>query len=219
MGSRYDQIDLAAVAASWHARSARPEAEVVKLPSAPVVGPDGLGRPVVSRANLGDLIPDPVFNGFGPRERLLAVWSAALPGPVAAAVAGVSVSTLRRWAGTGLAPRTAWFPGRPRRWTFGDVVRCRAAAQLRAAGVSLLSVRSAFAKADWGQPTRFVVASGQVVVINDAEGGAATAAGQLSMVLALDDVAAEALSAVTAITRAEPSVAGEGLSLVVGGSG
>ena len=46
----------------------------------------------------------------------------------------------------------------------------------------------------------------------------ATASGQLSMVVALDDVAAEALAVVTAIIRPCPSADRDGLSLVVGGS-
>ncbi|WP_164711191.1 hypothetical protein [Euzebya pacifica] len=210
---------MAAVAAAWRARSDGCATGVIGMPSVPVISPDGMGRPVVSAADVGELIGDPVFNGFGPRERLFAVWSAALTGPVAATVAGVSVSTIRRWAGNGLAPRSAWFPGRPRRWTFGDVVRCRAAARLRTAGVALGSVQAAFGTVDWEQPTRFVVAGGEVVVINDDVDGPVTASGQLSMALELDDVAAEALSAVTAITGPGPSPSGDGLSLVVGGAG
>jgi DNA-binding transcriptional MerR regulator len=218
MGSRYDQIDLAAVAAQWRARSQGCDTGVAGFSSDPVVGPGGLGRAVVAKTDLGELIPDPVFNGFGPRERLFAVWSAALTGPVAAATAGVSASTLRRWADCGLAPRTAWFPGRPRRWTFGDAVRCRAAVQLRSAGVPLGLVRAAFAKADWEHPVRFEVVGGDVVVIGGQGDVPATASGQLSMVVALDDVAAEALAVVAAISRPCPSVDRDGLSLVVGGS-
>ena len=206
MGSRYDQIDLAAVATEWRDSLHAPPPEPVRLPTAAPLDADSFAGAVVADVDI-DAIIDPPFAGFGPRERLDAVWEAAWNAKTAAAAAGVSPSTLRRWATDGVVPRSAWFPGRPRRWTFADAVRARTVARLRQAGASLAEVFRTTASIDWERPATFAVA-GRSVVVADGDHVPLTTDGQLVFATCLSELADQARAAVAHLeapaTHAEP---------------
>lgn len=224
MDSRYDSIDLAAVAAAWRAEALHGPSinEIVPLPAGHAVRADTRAEPVtVGLAGLTVERPSPddeAFAGFGPRERLAASYATSFNCAWAAAACGVSPSTLRRWTATGVMAASAWFPGRPRRWLFGDIVHGRTIAALRASGVSLRRARQAsalLAEIGPGGSGLLRAVSDEVVVVTDH--GAATPDGQLVFESTIESLVNDARAAIAEL-HPEPRRTSD-LRLLVGSAG